>query len=215
MSTLPLRDRWDHRWDQTRCWLGLGMIFLEVGGRLWKRYTEPGRHYHDVRHILDCLEALDSYPGSIDNLPAIELAIWFHDAIYDPTANDNEVRSAELFRREFAPYASGTEKVESLILATRHLEQVDDDLTADAGLLLDIDLSILGSEPPKYTAYQMAIRQEFAHVDDDAFRRGRCAVLRSFLARRQIFRTRHFRRLLETSARRNLTAELDSLSDAP
>ena len=93
-TVAPLSARWRQRWEQAREWLALGPIFIPIGDRLLERYSEPGRHYHDARHVLACLQALDRYPGRIHNSNAIELAIWYHDAIYDPRASDNEARSA-------------------------------------------------------------------------------------------------------------------------
>lgn len=206
---VPLPTRWEQRWEQTRAWLSLGPIFIPAGGRLFEKYSEPGRYYHDARHILSCLESLDAYPGKIENHTALELALWYHDAVYDPKASDNEARSAGFFRSEFAAFASGIEKVEGLILATRH--EQGEPVTPDASLMSDIDLGILGAAPPRYHLYAGDIRREYSHVDDQAYRDGRCAVLKSFLGREQIYHTRHFRKLLEDQARSNLLTELDGL----
>ena len=209
-TVVPLRDRWQQRWEQTREWLSLGPIFIPAGDRLFEKYSEPLRHYHDARHVLACLETLDSYPGKIENNNALELAIWYHDAIYDPKASDNEVQSAAYFRKEFQPFASGIEKVERLILATRHTESEPD--SPDEALLVDIDLGILGAAPARYQLYAEDIRKEYAHVSEEQYRQGRSEVLKSFLARKDIYHTRHFRKLLEPQARENLIQELEDLS---
>lgn len=208
-TVAPLRDRWQQRWEQSREWLSLGPIFIPVGDRLFEKYSEAGRHYHDARHILACLKTLDTYPGRVGNANALELAIWYHDVIYDPRANDNEAQSAAFFRREFQAFASGVDKVERLILATRH--GVVEPETADEALLIDIDLGVLGAEAPRYQGYAEEIRREYAHVPDRQYREGRSRVLKSFLGRKHIYQTRHFRRLLEERARENLVRELDLL----
>ena len=209
-SVSPLSDRWQQRWEQAREWLSLGPIFIPVGDRLLDKYSEPGRHYHDARHVLACLKSLDSYPGKIGNANAIELAIWFHDSIYDPKASDNEARSAEHFRKEFQPFASGIEKVETLILATRHTDSSPE--SADAALITDIDLGILGAPAARYRMYAEDIRREYQHVEEETYRAGRSQVLKSFLARKTIYNTRHFRKLLETQARENILTELEDLN---
>ena len=208
-TVAPLADRWHQRWEQAREWLSLGPIFIPVGDRLLKKYSEPGRHYHDARHVLACLKALDSFPGKIHNHNAIELAIWFHDSIYDPKASDNELQSAVYFRQEFQAFASGIEKVERLIMATRHSEIEPKE--PDERLIVDIDLGILGAPPGRYKLYAEDIRLEYAHVEDDQYRVGRGQVLKSFLGRKQIYKTRHFRKLLEDQTRKNLLVELEEL----
>jgi predicted metal-dependent HD superfamily phosphohydrolase len=205
----PLPIRWQRRWEEAREWLALGAIFIPVGDRLLEKYCAPGRHYHDGRHVLACLRALDNFPGKIGNSNAVELAIWFHDAVYDPRASDNEAQSAAYFRHEFGLYASGIEKVERLIMATRHGETEPE--SADESLIIDIDLGILGADPARYKLYAQDIRSEYAHVDEESYKNGRGNVLKSFLARKQIYQTRHYRKLLEKQARENLLQELDEL----
>jgi len=208
-----LPARWSARWDRMREWLGLGMVFIPTGERLLARYSEPGRHYHDARHLLACLRAFDDFPGSIRDPDAVELALWFHDAVYDPLAppGKNEERSVRLFRSEFEAMAGDRVdmgEVERLILATGHRLEPED---GDCALIADIDLGILGADPPRYAAYTEEIRREYAGVPDEAYREGRARVLRGFLARGSIYRTRHFQAMLGERARANLEGELDAL----
>src|SRR5262249_22011217 len=44
-------------------------------------------------------------------------------------------------------------------------------------IMISIDLSILGADVATYDAYAAAIRQEYAHVPDAAYRSGRAAGL--------------------------------------
>lgn len=82
------------------------------GGRLWEkyiaaRYTEPQRHYHTLAHLEEMLRRLDEFEANAPaahRLPAggtqrlvLELALLFHDAVYDPQRGDNEERSAVWF----------------------------------------------------------------------------------------------------------------------
>jgi predicted metal-dependent HD superfamily phosphohydrolase len=140
------------------------------------------------------------------------LALWYHDAIYDTHASDNEARSAALARAVLA--AAGAQEptivsVERLILATKH-DAVPRD--RDAQILVDIDLSILGADEPRYQEYETQIRREYAWVDEGAFRSGRTKVLRSFLDRPFIYSTTEFRSRLEAPARNNLARALLALA---
>ena len=212
-AVAALPQRWTARWDQTREWMALGVVFIPVGERLLEHYSEPGRHYHDARHVLSCIEALETFPGRIHDNDAVELALWYHDSVYDVHAapGANEWQSGELFRREFQTLAGGLvdiEKVCRLIVATRHNAEPDE---GDAALIMDIDLGTLGADPIRYDTYAEDIRKEYAHVEDEPFRKGRAAVLRTFLDRKSIYHTRHFRNLLESHARANLERELATL----
>ena len=79
-------------------------------------------------------------------------------------------------------------------------------------MLIDADLYILGASPDDYAAYVAAVRAEYAHVTDDAWRAGRPAVLNHFLQRPQIYlgdwRGRDER---EARAQENIAAEIARL----
>ena len=136
------------------------------------------------------------------------LALWFHDAIYQPKRNDNEDKSAdwgaEVLARAGAP-ASVVDRFRGLVLATRHEAQPQ---SADARLLVDIDLSILGAEPARFDEYEAQVRKEYAHVPDLFFRMGRAKILKHFLARPAIYSTASFRDRFEARARTNLQRSL-------
>jgi predicted metal-dependent HD superfamily phosphohydrolase len=182
-----------------------------VWSELAAAYDGAGRHYHDLRHVLHCLRMLDEVRGECQDADAVEAAIWFHDAVYDATRPDNEARSADLAERQLR--AMGTPepfvvKVHDLILDTRHTAPPT---SSDGRWLVDIDLSILGAPPEAYDAYDQAIRREYAHVPDEAYRAGRASVLRSFLARESIYLTQYFRERYEVAARENLARSVRSL----
>ena len=147
-------------------------------------YTAPSRHYHNLAHIEDCLGAL----ARVENLSPLEreilsAAIWWHDVVYDATRADNEELSAQLAEQHVR--LDIRQEVGRLIRLTKtHDVQPDDRLGA---ILISIDLSILGAEPPRYDAYAAAIRQEFIHVPEDDYRAGRARVLSQFAARPVIF----------------------------
>ncbi|HTO63380.1 MAG TPA: phosphohydrolase [Bradyrhizobium sp.] len=173
-----------------------------------RAYSAPGRHYHNLKHIEDCLAALGGVAGlSAYDREVLTAAIWWHDIVCDPTRSDNEEESAKLAERDLAPELR--HEVGRLIRLTRtHDVQPGDRLGA---IMISIDLGILGSEPSAYTAYAAAIRREYGHVPDDAYRAGRLAVLERFAARPAIYPDATFAARLEKQARANIAREIETL----
>jgi predicted metal-dependent HD superfamily phosphohydrolase len=190
-----------------------GMDDLLVA-RLLPRYAEPHRHYHTWSHVLACLEARRAIAGAA--LPEVDLALLFHDAVYEPLAHENEARSAELLveegRRAWLDEHL-VQRARPLVLATKHGagDEVDSE---EACIVIDADLSILGADRATFARYEEAVRKEFAMVDDAAYVAGRTAVLRTFLERPSIYLTHRARRLWEASARQNLEESLAALRAA-
>ena len=88
---------------------------------------------------------------------AAELAIWYHDAIYEPAASDNEARSADLLRADMTGLAAPAllEWAETLVRLTATHDLPDgmpSVLAADAALFLDLDMAVLGASPAEYDA---------------------------------------------------------------
>jgi predicted metal-dependent HD superfamily phosphohydrolase len=181
------------------------------------RYEEPQRQYHTLVHIEDCLLKLDAARHLLDadEADGVELALAWHDAVYDPGAADNEARSAALFRADAARHRLEPRlvaAVERLILQTKtHLARN----RPDEQVMIDIDLSILGAAPDVFAAYDRSIRREHAHVPEAEWRQRRAAVLRGFLLRERLFATRFFRERYEATARENLTRALAALEAPP
>ena len=130
-----------------------GQVFADLDGR----YREPGRFYHTWEHVIDCLGKLDATRSLCDSPLAVELALWFHDAVCNPRADDNEARSAQLALDMAA--AMGIDHAFAdlsarLILSTAHGSRSswEDDGDRDAALVQDIDLAILGSAPRIFSA---------------------------------------------------------------
>lgn len=175
-------------------------------------YGEPTRRYHDATHVDACLAALADNADLAEHVHEVEIAVWFHDAIYDARRGDNEERSAEWAVRFLAANGleqEALERVRALIMATKH---VATPATADERLLVDIDLGILGQSPTVFCRYDEAIREEYAWVPEPQYRAGRIAVLDSFLRRPSIYLTPRFRELYEASARRNLHGAIARLA---
>ncbi len=181
--------------------------------QLASRYSEPHRHYHTLDHVAACLDWLDQYHHLAEDPLCIELALWAHDVIYDPSATDNEARSADWFAQHFADSDLTDQqraRVHALILATIHPHPPSD---PDMALLQDIDLSILGADAKLYDRYEGWIRQEYKFVPEEAFPKGRSAVLQSFLEQDVIYHTAALSERLEISARDNLSRALAKQSE--
>ena len=175
------------------------------------RYGDPRRAYHNQQHLLECLEELNAAVHLCEDAIAVELALWFHDAIYDPARTDNESASADLAASRLAQFVDEPERisrVREMILDTAHRREP---ATPDGRLIVDIDLSILGKPPARFDAYDAAIGTEYAHVPAAAYRAGRAAVLRAFLDRRTIYRLPHFVAKYECQARANLARAISRL----
>ena len=186
---------------------------------LSERYAEPGRHYHGLAHIEALLELARQYRASLSDPEAVEAAIWFHDAIYDSRAADNEARSAALASSRLAGRVDPERLARICAMieatATHSLPDLPDEASRhDAALFLDMDLSILGASPLAFDNYEAAVRREYAWVAEDAWRAGRAAVLRRFLDRETIFHTQPFHDLFEAQARRNIARSIARLASA-
>ncbi len=171
-------------------------------------YAEPPRIYHGFVHVFEMLGSLERHGGG---RPALRLAIWFHDAVYDPGRRDNEECSVIYFRALMQTLLKREVrlKVERLILATRH-GRTRPQRHAEAKLLVDLDLEILASDEAAYAEYAAKIRKEYGHVDDVTYAEGRGDFLENMLERPRIFLTDAFESK-EALARRNLEAELTEL----
>lgn len=196
---------WHRRWHETWTQLGLPAPADAVLDGLLARYREPQRHYHTLQHLEECFAGYDQLRDSMHHPGEVALALWFHDAVYDPRRGDNEALSADLaadtLRKAGAGEALAT-RVAALIMATQgHAATADD---PDCAALLDIDLGILGAAPARFVEYERQIRAEYAHVPDEAYRIGRARVLDGFARRARIYETARFHALYEEAARRNL-----------
>lgn len=177
---------------------------------LMAAYGEPGRHYHTATHIAHCLEQFDPAAPLMGEADAVEMALWFHDAIYEPRATDNEARSAELFQARASgaleePFVA---RVFELIMVTTHQEPPQD---PNAEFMVDVDLSSFGLPWEQFRRDSDAVRKEYAHVDDARFYATQLRFLRSLLARSPLYCTAYFRGRLEQRARENISRHVEEL----
>ena len=186
---------------------GIGAA-ASLADELFERYEEPHRFYHHLGHIASSLAELDLHAR---DHALLEGAIWFHDVIYDPTRNDNETASIRWFLEKTIGWIdrSAGERISRLIQATDFRQAPED--SPEAALMVDIDLAILSAGAEEYDAYARAIRLEYRHVADEAFREGRAKVMAHFLSG-PIYRTIGFLPR-EERARQNITHELARLAN--
>lgn len=178
--------------------------------QLINAYCGPGRHYHTLRHVQVLLDAVQAAAATLHDDVVVQLAVWFHDAVYNPLRSDNEVRSAELaatFLVETTLSASRQQRVALLIEQTKDHTQTPPADDTDLHLFLDADLGILGAPEAEYWQYARQVRQEYQLVPDFLYQRGRRKVLEKLLTTPVLYRTAAYHTRLEAAARRNLQAE--------
>ena len=207
LPTITGRDRWLALWER----LGRAVPDESLHHDLLACYSEPHRKYHTVQHLDECFERLSEVTEEATHLGEVELALWFHDAIYDTKRQDNEERSADWARSTVLAAGlptSAAERVHALIMATRH-----DAVPAgtDERILVDVDLSILGAMPGRFAEYENQVREEYSWVPAIVFRSKRRAILEQFLKRPTIFSTQKFIQGYEPQARRNLEQSIRQL----
>lgn len=188
---------------------------VDSWARLVGRWSEPHRRYHGIGHLTAVLLFVNEYADHAEDPDAVRLAAWYHDAIYDPLAVDNEERSAALAESELAALGLPEDQVSEAARLVR-LTAGHDPAAGDRNgeLLNDADLLVLASPAEAYVVYLNAIREEYAQVSDADFRAGRACVLTALLAAPKLYRLAALAPL-EASARSNLGAELSLLRPGP
>jgi precorrin-6Y C5,15-methyltransferase (decarboxylating) len=184
------------------------------------RYAEPQRHYHGLAHLDALLALFERYQAALHDAEAVRLAIYYHDAVYQPERSDNETASAQLLRDELQGLVGPVtlDRAGALILATRthHVPPGGEaELAADCGLFLDMDVAVLGAEADVFDRYEAGIASEYRpFYEAEAYRRGRLKVLQHFLARERIYVSEAFA-ALEERAKANLARSIAALSPSP
>ena len=204
--------RWLALWQRLGAPQHADGALADAFAALTARYSETHRHYHSARHIAECLAHFDTAQGLCEHEAEVELALWFHDAVYEPRAKDNEAKSAAWALRVMADAGLDTpvrDRVNALIMKTCHDALPD---TQDEQVLVDIDLAILGADTARFEEYETQVRAEYGWVPEFLFRRTRRKILQSFLARPAIYSTAHFKIQREKKARDNLARSLSLLS---
>jgi predicted metal-dependent HD superfamily phosphohydrolase len=164
-----------------------------------------------MHHLGHCLSELDHARQLALNAAEVEIALWFHDAIYNPHASNNEEASARWAERFLGSHAvdpARIERVRGHILATRHASPA---VSPDSQLVVDIDLAILGAGRDTYQEFEVNVRKEYSWVPATVFRSKRAEILQSFLDRPALYHTLIFRDRYESVARSNLASAIAAL----
>ncbi len=225
MSSVYL-NQFTNRWQQAWQRFGAaGDSIPDAGVDIMAAYRDPTRHYHGFKHLEAVLWYLDWAKTAmmttgelalvmpderVRMFGEIELALWYHDAVYDPRQKDNEERSRDWFLRDAQKFGLPEEvqdNVAHLIDLTAHHKNAR---SLPECIMADCDLSIFGAAPALFRDYDRNIRREYAHVPTVAYKLGRRKVLQGFKDQPQIFKTRAFFQYYEKQARKNLDAALDS-----
>ncbi len=185
----------------------------EVGNRLrddllidlTRRYCEPHRRYHTIRHIAEMI-----YVGRELDLDDVQIAaVWFHDAIFEIPGPDNEERSALLVEQllpERGWSAGEVAAVAAIVRDTKtHTPSSD-----RAAAVIDLDLMSLAAGWQVFRQNGLDIAAEHGDIDDDTSRRAQRDLLESFLARERIFQTAWGSRF-EAKARANIERALSDM----
>lgn len=199
----PGLERWQRLWRT----IGATGDATAWYDRLTRAYAEPQRHYHNQQHIAECLAEFDAARHLAQRPEAVELALWFHDAVYDPKAGDNEEQSAAMAQAclEGAGLSELAGTVAAQVMATKtHTTEG----RPDAALVVDVDLSILGQNEARFAEYETQIQQEYSWVPKFIFHFKRKEILQRFLERPRLYATDYFASRYEQAARRNLERSL-------
>lgn len=200
------------RWDLLFDGLNPAGDAHAVGTALIRRWAEPHRRYHDLVHLRAVLEGVDALDAHASDPVAVELAAWYHDAVYAGSPDDEE-NSARVAEEDL----TALRLPDQLVVETARLVRLTASHRPEPGdrngeVLCDADLAILAANPQAYARYVDAVRAEYAHVPDDDFRRGRAQILRALLDGPALFRTPVGREHWEAGARTNVEAELRTLT---
>lgn len=192
---------------------------MPAGLSLLDAYNAPARPYHNITHLRDVLDKLDWAKFAVAEEPEvqamddaqrarmfahIELALFYHDVIYDAKAKDNEARSSALFREHSALFGMAPDDAQTVSrlidITAKHTQA----FTIDEKILTDCDLAILGAPRAEFDAYDRNIRREYAHVPAALYKIARAQVLAHFRDAPQLYKTAAFRRKFDAAARANL-----------
>lgn len=173
----------------------------------------PTLTYHNLNHVIFCLQELQTYQNTEPNpyFQELQLALWFHDFVYEPFAKDNEEQSAQkayYYLSQLSILESSLNLIYQLILNTKHQTPAT---TLEGQIIQDVDLSILGQEPKIFDRYRKQIRREYPGIPPHLYNPERIKVLKRFLGREKIFQTEYFYKKYEAQARNNLNQAIKML----
>jgi predicted metal-dependent HD superfamily phosphohydrolase len=119
----PAADLLARSWQRCSGALAPQAIDGGVFDELLARYSEPHRKYHTLQHLAECLAHFEAVRHLAEKPGEIEIALWFHDGIYDTQRHDNERQSADWAREVLEGHGAEpatVQRVDDLIMATCH-----------------------------------------------------------------------------------------------
>jgi predicted metal-dependent HD superfamily phosphohydrolase len=159
-SDMTSFDAWSEIWSK----LGLSSLNEPLYQKLISCYSEPHRKYHTLQHLSECFSHLSEIRLLAAHPHEIEIALWFHDAIYDTSGKSNEEKSADWAQAEVCSNGLSQEtatRIHAFIIATKHNAVP---MSINVEVIIDADLGILGATPERYAEYETQVRQEYAWV---------------------------------------------------
>jgi predicted metal-dependent HD superfamily phosphohydrolase len=204
---MQLWESWNRAWHDLEAAVTEEQLFQAI----CNHYNTPDRHYHTLQHLTECLDLFKTAIELATHPAEVEMALWFHDAIYDTASKDNEAQSAQWASNELSKVGvlpASIDRIHALIMATCHTSLPT---TSDECLLVDIDLAILGASTERFAEYEQQIRTEYNFVPETIFNQKRQEILQGFLDRSTIYSTQYFQDKLEPRARQNIKKSIDLL----
>lgn len=183
---------------------------LECWNEIENNYSSNSRHYHTLKHLENMITELDRVIFKIEDLDTLLFSIYYHDIIYKPSKNDNELKSALLFEKRISKTSFGNLNKCKLQIELTKDHKLSEDY--DTNVLMDLDLSILGKSPEEYQKYSTAIRKEYKIYPELVYRSGRKKFLKNMLEKNSIYKTDTFKRLYESQAKLNIQLEVNQLN---
>jgi predicted metal-dependent HD superfamily phosphohydrolase len=181
-----------------------------------KRYFEEHRFYHNLEHISDCLDKFDEVKnqGLIKIPDELEMAVFYHDIIYDVNKINNEELSAKLMSAKLQKI--GMDKkfvagVNNLIMDTWKHELGKH---PDSGYMVDIDLFVgLGTDWEQFVDNRKKIDKEYRTKYNEKEKLiGTVMFYNNMLNRKKIFLTDYFNSKYECQARENMKKSIELLA---
>jgi predicted metal-dependent HD superfamily phosphohydrolase len=190
-----------------------------VGEDLIERWSEPDRHFHNLRHLAAVLHRVDELAEETHEPDLVRLAAWYHGAVFDADrkiayatrGGEQTTLSAELARKQLTDLGvsdAAAERVGHLVdTLARHKPDPGD---FDSAVLNDADLAMLADEPQRYKEYVKAVRAEYSHIPLGDYLEARIKVLSKLLQRPTLYAS-PLGTAWEEPARQNVDAELQRL----
>lgn len=142
-------------------------------------WNEPNRYFHNLDHLNDILDQIEESRYNEETKDKLRLVALFHDIIYDPKRNDNELKSSEFFLSLCQEKNEDILEVNQAILDTeKHIDN-----TRISSLFNDMDMKIAESNIEDLMRWEKGIRKEYSFLDDKTYKEGRLKFIDGLMDR--------------------------------